>query len=152
MSPESERERINRNVNELLQELRVAQAGVQILFGFLLAVAFTDAYARASGFQRGVHLVTMLFATASVALFTTPVAWHRMLFRRGQRPGIVEVANTMALAGLICLALAMVGTVLLVTDVVLGGWPAAVITVLVAAGFGLLWFVLPLRVRRRNDG
>lgn len=152
MSEESERERINRNVNELLQELRVAQAGVQILFGFLLAVAFTDAYARASGFQRGVHLVTMLFATAAVALFTTPVAWHRMLFRRGQRPEIVEVANTMALAGLVCLALAMVGTVLLVTDVVLGGWPAAVITVLASAGFGLLWFVLPLRARRIDNG
>jgi hypothetical protein len=147
VKPEDDQERLNRNVNELLQELRVAQAGVQILFGFLLAVVFTEVYARASGFQRGVHLVTMLFAAASVALFTTPVAWHRLLFRHGQRPVIIRVANRMSVAGLGCLAATMTGTVLLVTNVVLGGWPSVLITVLVAAAFGLVWFLLPLRIR-----
>lgn len=144
---ESEQERLNRNVIELLQELRVAQAGVQILFGFLLAVVFTDVYSRASAFQRGTHLVTMLFTTAAVACFTTPVAWHRVLFRLGQREVIISVANRVALAGLICLAAAMTGTVLLVTDVVLGGWLPVVISPVIGVGFTLLWFVLPLRTR-----
>ena len=148
---ESERERLNRNVIELLQELRVAQAGVQILFGFLLAVAFTDVYHRASTFQRGTHLVTMLFATAAVACFTMPVAWHRLLFRLGQRERVIEVANRMAVVGIGCLAAAMTGTVLLVTSVVLGGWLPVLITVLVGAGFAFAWFVLPLRVRLRAE-
>jgi hypothetical protein len=148
---ESEQERVNRNVTELLQELRVAQAGVQILFGFLLAVAFTDVYSRASGFQRGVHLVTILFAAAAVALFTAPVAWHRLLFRLGQRELIIKVANLHAMLGLICLAAAMTGTVLLITDVVLGPWPATVITLLVAVGFGTLWFLIPFRARRQVE-
>jgi uncharacterized protein DUF6328 len=124
---------------------------VQILFGFLLAVAFTDIYHRASAFQRGTHLVTMLFAAAAVACFTTPVAWHRMLFRLGQREIVIEVANRLAMAGLGCLAAAMTGTVLLVTSVVLGGWLPVVISAVIGAGFGFLWFVLPLRIRVRAE-
>jgi hypothetical protein len=115
-------------------------------------VAFTDVYHRATDFQRGVHLITMLFVTASVACFTAPVAWHRMLFRLGQREVIVKVGNRLAMAGLVCLAAAMTGTVLLLTDVVLAGWLAAVITVVVAAGFGVLWFVFPARARGRVNG
>ena len=148
---ESEQQRLNRNVIELLQELRVAQAGVQILFGFLLAVAFTDIYHRASDFQRGTHLVTMFFAAASVACFTTPVAWHRMLFRLGQREIVITVANRLAMIGLGCLAAAMTGTVLLVTDVVIGGWLPGLISAVIGAGFAFLWFVLPYRVRLRAE-
>lgn len=148
---ETERERLSRNVNELLQELRVAQAGVQILVGFLLAVAFTDVYARATAFQHGVHLVTMFFATASVVLFTTPVAWHRLLFRLGRRRTIIRVAHVMSVAGLACLAAAMTGTVLLITSVVVGGWVSVVAPAVFAVGFGSLWFVLPLRARARTE-
>lgn len=146
---ETTHERLNRNVSELLQEIRVAQAGVQFLFGFLLAVAFTETFAEGTSFQHGVHLVAMLSATVAVALLTAPVAWHRVLFRRGQRPVIVRVANNLALGGLGCLAVSMTATVLLLTDVVLGGWPAVVITVLAAATFATTWFVLPLHTRRR---
>src|SRR5690242_11263447 len=89
---ESRDQQLARNLSELLQELRVAQAGVQFLFGFLLAVAFTEHYARASGFEQVVHLIAVVFATASVATLTAPAAWHRVLFRQGQRPQIVHVA------------------------------------------------------------
>lgn len=149
---ETDHERITRNVNELLQELRVAQAGVQILFGFLLAVAFTEVYTRASGFQQAIHLITVLFATAAVALLTAPAAWHRMLFRMGQRDVIVRVANVLTVSGLVSLAAAMTGTVLLLADVVIGGWFAVVISVFVAIGFVSLWFLLPLRIRQRVNG
>jgi O-antigen/teichoic acid export membrane protein len=147
---ESRDERLARNVSELLQELRVAQAGVQFLFGFLLAVAFTEHYARASGFEQVVHLVAVMFATASVALLTAPAAWHRLLFRRGQRPEILRVANVLMVAGLACLAIAMTATVLLLFKVVAGTVVATVFTVFVAAMFAALWFVLPLRNRRNG--
>jgi hypothetical protein len=149
---ESRDERLARNVSELLQELRVAQAGVQFLFGFLLAVAFTEHYARASGFEQVVHLVAVVFATASVALLTAPAAWHRLLFRQGQRPHILRVANVLMVAGLVCLAIAMTATVLLLFKVVAGIAIATVFAVLVAVMFGVLWFVLPLRTRRNGNG
>ncbi|RZS44900.1 hypothetical protein EV193_101781 [Herbihabitans rhizosphaerae] len=147
---ETEEQRLTRNVAELLQELRVAQAGVQILFGFLLAVAFTEVYTRADDFQRGVHLVTVLFSVAAVALLTAPAAWHRMLFRQGQRPVILRVANTLAMWGMACLAAAMTGTVLLLTDVALGTGFAVAVAAVTAVGFVTLWFVLPFRARRDN--
>jgi hypothetical protein len=145
---ESRDERLARNVSELLQELRVAQAGVQFLFGFLLAVAFTEHYARASGFEQVVHLIAVLFATASVALLTAPAAWHRLLFRQGQRPEILRVANVLMVAGLACLAVAMTATVLLLFKVVAGTAIATVAAVFAAVMFGSLWFALPLRNRR----
>jgi predicted membrane channel-forming protein YqfA (hemolysin III family) len=151
-STESEDQRLARNVSELLQELRVAQAGVQFLFGFLLAVAFTEHYARASGFEQVVHLIAVVFATASVALLTAPAAWHRLLFRQGQRREILRVANTLMVIGLVCLAIAMTATVLLLFKVVAGTTIAVVFAVLVAVLFGLLWFVLPLRVRFNGNG
>jgi hypothetical protein len=144
-------QRLARNVNELLQELRVAQAGVQFLFGFLLAVTFTAQYERASGYQQVVHLVAVLFATVSVALLAAPAAWHRVLFRQGQRKRIVEVANVLAVTGMACLAVAMTATVLLLTDVVIGRWGSVVISVVTAAVFGFLWFVMPSRIRDNGD-
>lgn len=149
---ESEDERLARNVSELLQELRVAQAGVQFLFGFLLAVAFTEHYARASGFEQVVHLIAVLFATASVALLTAPAAWHRLLFRQGQRPAILRVANRLMVAGLGCLAIAMIATVLLLFKVVAGTLIATIVSVVVAIMFTTLWFLLPLRTRRNGNG
>jgi magnesium-transporting ATPase (P-type) len=148
---ETQDEQLARNLSELLQELRVAQAGVQFLFGFLLSVAFTEHYARASGFEQAIHLVAVVFATASVALLTAPAAWHRLLFRRGQRQEILRVANTLAVAGLLCLAIAMTATVLLLFKVVAGTPIAIVFAVLVAAMFSTLWFLLPLRTRSNDN-
>ena len=144
---ETHNERLARNVNELMQELRVAQTGVQFLFGFLLSVAFTEHYARASGFEQTVHLIAIIFATAAVALLTAPAAWHRVLFRRGQRPQILRVANVLAVAGLACLAIAMTATVLLLFKVVAGPVIGAIVAAATALTFGLLWFFLPLHTR-----
>jgi hypothetical protein len=147
---EAEARQLDRNLGELLQEIRVAQAGVQILFGFLLSLAFTDRYASASGYVKAIHLLTVLFATAAVALLTAPAAWHRMLFRLGRRKQIVESASRFAVIGLGCLAAAMIGTVLLLAEVAIGGWPAVVCAALASVGFGLLWFALPARHRRHG--
>lgn len=150
MSPadESDRERSTRNLGELLQELRVAQAGVQFLFGFLLSVAFTDRYAHASSLLRGVHLIAVLLAAAASVLLTAPAAWHRILFRLRRRQEIIRTANWMAVAGLLCLAAAMTATVTLLMGVVIGGWIAIVVDVCMGIAFAVLWFLLPIRIRR----
>lgn len=149
---ESRDQQLTRNVSELLQELRVAQGGVQFLFGFLLAVAFTEHYARASGFEQVVHLIAVVFATLAVAALTAPAAWHRVLFRQGQRPQILRVANALAVIGLACLAVAMTATVLLLFKVVAGPVVATVVTVPIATTFVLMWFLLPMRTRRNGNG
>jgi Family of unknown function (DUF6328) len=144
---ETESERLDRNYNELLQELRVAQAGVQILFAFLLTLAFTQRFAETTSLQRAVYVITLLLAAASAALLIAPVAFHRMVFRRRQKDDLVEAGNRLALGGLVTLCLAMVGAVLLILDVVLGNLLAVLLTALVAVWFLLLWFVLPLPAR-----
>jgi hypothetical protein len=148
---ESEHDRLARNFNELLQELRVAQAGVQILFAFLLTVAFTPVFERASGFVRGLHLVTVLFAAGAAALLTAPAAWHRVLFRRGRRVEIVHAANNFTLIGMALLATAMVGTVFLVAEVIVDGWLAVVIAAGAAVLFGVLWFFWPSTLRSGDE-
>ncbi|GAB2978298.1 DUF6328 family protein [Saccharothrix stipae] len=147
---ESHQRRLARNLNELLQELRVAQAGVQILFGFLLSIAFTERYASADAYVRGTHLITILFAACAVALLTAPAAWHRLLFRRGRREDVIEVANRFAIAGMAFLAVAMVGTVLLLGEVIVGGWVAIALGGFALVLFGTLWFAWPWHERSRD--
>lgn len=145
MGAESPEERLRRNIGELLQELRVAQAGVQILFGFLLAVTFTRPYLDGTDFQHAVHLVTVGLTVVAVALLTAPAAWHRVLFRQGQRDRILRISNRFALCGLAALAGAIAGTVLLLVDVIAGMAPAFIAAALALALFGVLWFAMPLR-------
>lgn len=144
---ETEPQRLARNLAELLQELRVAQNGVQVLFGFLLAIAFTDRYASAGQLLHVIHVVTTSLAASSAAFLIAPAAWHRILFRHGRREQIIRNASVSALIGLILLATAMTGTILMIGYVVFGGLLGA----LLASGFGLLflglWFVLPLWMR-----
>ncbi|NUT52895.1 MAG: hypothetical protein HOV94_37255 [Saccharothrix sp.] len=147
---ESHQRRLARNLNELLQELRVAQAGVQILFGFLLSIAFTERYATADTYVRVTHLVTVLFAACAVALLTAPAAWHRLLFRRGRREDVIEVANRFAIVGLGSLAVAMTGTILLLGEVIVGGWGGIALGLFAAVVFGVLWFAWPWRERARD--
>ncbi len=146
---ESDQRRLARNVNELLQELRVAQAGVQILFGFLLSIAFTDKYASTSEYVRVTHLATVLCAAIAVAFLTAPAAWHRVWFRQGRREDVVESGNAFALVGLAFLALAMTGTVLLLAEVILGGWPSVIVGVLAFTVFAGLWFAVPFASSQR---
>jgi hypothetical protein len=144
---ETEAERLDRNYNEILQELRVAEAGVQILFAFLLALAFTPRFARVTDFQRGVYFTALLLAAASGGLLMAPAAIHRMLFRRGLKDVLVNLASRMALAGVTILGLAVSASVLLVSDVLFGHAAAWGTAAGVALWLGLLWFALPLRIR-----
>lgn len=145
---ESESEQLARNVNELLGELRVAQAGVQILFGFLLAVVFTPMFDRAVLLVKVLHLAAVLLAVLATVLLTAPAAWHRMLFRSGRRKEILHRGNQLVLAGLVCLSLAVTATVMLIGYVVFGPVALWVLAVAVGAAFGYLWFLAPWRLRR----
>jgi hypothetical protein len=145
---ESEAERDDRNLAELLQELRVAGLGVQVLFGFLLSLPFTNRFTRLSSGERGLYLATLVLAAVATALLLGPVAYHRLVFRRRQKEQLVRAANVMAIAGLATVGLAVSAAVLLVTSFVASGLPAILITVAVALMFGLLWFAFPLARRR----
>jgi len=146
---ESEAERADRNLAELLQELRVAGLGVQVLFGFLLSLPFTSRFARLSHGQRDLYLATLLLASLSTALLLGPVAYHRLVFRRQQKEGLVQSANVMAILGLVCVSLAVSAAVLLVSSFVASGLAATLITLFVLCVFGGLWFAFPLA--RRHD-
>jgi hypothetical protein len=145
---ESEAERADRNLAELLQELRVVGLGVQVLFGFLLSLPFTTRFTRLSQGQRELYLATLVLAAVATALLLGPVAFHRLVFRRGQKERLVRTANVMAVAGLAAVGLAVSAAVLLVTSYVTSALPAGLITAFVSCMFGLLWFVFPLAHRR----
>ena len=145
---ESGAERADRNLAELLQELRVAGLGVQVLFGFLLSLPFTTRFARLSHGQRDLYLATLLLSALATALLLGPVAYHRLVFRRGQKEGLVRTASVMAIGGLAVVGLAVSAAVLLVTGFVASGVPAVLITVFVVCVFGILWFAFPLARRR----
>lgn len=145
---ESEAERDDRNLAELLQELRVAGLGVQVLFGFLLSLPFTNKFARLSHGQRDLYLATLVLSALATALLLGPVAYHRLVFRRGQKEGLVRTASVMATGGLAVVGLAVSAAVLLVTGFVASGAPAVLITAFVVCVFGILWFAFPLARRR----
>ena len=145
---ESEAERDDRNLAELLQELRVAGLGVQVLFGFLLSLPFTNRFTRLSHGQRDLYLATLVLDAVATALLVGPVAYHRMVFRRGRKEGLIRAASLMAVGGLAAVGLAISAAVLLITGFVASGLTAAVITVCTFCLFGLLWFAFPLTRRR----
>jgi len=151
---ESEAERLDRNLNELLQELRVALPGVQVLFAFLLAVPFQQEFTKVSEFEKKIYFATLLLTALSAALLIAPSAYHRLTFRYQQKYRLVFISNRLAIAGLATLALAMTCAILLVTHF-LFGTVATVITGAVAlATFVVLWAVLPLkrRLKYRDEG
>ena len=148
---ETEAERLDRQLLELLNEVRVAVPGVQVLFAFLLTVPFTQAWDDTTDLQRDVYFATLLLTAVATALLLAPSAVHRLLFQRGDKKFIVTLANRVTVAGLAALALAVTGAVFLVTDVLFDITSAAI-----AAGciFGFtlaLWYVLPLSRRFRRE-
>jgi Na+/melibiose symporter-like transporter len=145
---ETQAQRDDRNLAELLQELRVAGLGVQVLFGFLLSLPFTNRFSRLGSGQRGLYLADLVLAAVATALLLGPVAYHRLVFRRGQKEALVKAASVMAICGLIVVGLAVSVSVLLVASFVVSVVPAALMTGLVACMFGLLWFAFPLTRRR----
>ena len=147
---ESRSQRLDRNYGELLQELRVAQAGVQILFAFLLVLPFQQRFAALSGGQRALYLVTLVSAALSVIVFTAPVAMHRIVFREGVKDFAVAYTGTVVAAGLTTLAVTVLGGTVLVLDVLVSHVGAVVIGVVLAAVMVTLWVVVPVRRRRRT--
>ena len=146
---ETELERADRNWDELLGELRVTQTGVAILFSVLLTVPFSARFEDVTDYQRGVYVVALLLSAATTVVLIGPVAYHRVLFSQGQKPGIVRHANRLAMSGLGLLVLTLGAVLLLVMDVLLNRAVALVLGIGFAAGTGALWFVPALR--RRTD-
>jgi hypothetical protein len=150
---ESEAERLDRNYGELLQELRVLQAGVQILFAFLLTIAFQQRFASVSDFQRNIYLISLVLASLATVCITAPVAFHRIVFRRGMKDELIVAATRYVAAGMAFLALSMVGAVFLVLDYLVGTTLALTVAGGLAAVFVVLWLVLPYAARatERDD-
>src|SRR3954451_6200099 len=137
-------ERCDRNLVELLQEVRVVQTGVQVLFAFLLTVPLTARFPELTGFERGTFFVTLLATGAAAVLLIAPTAYHRVLFRCGDKEHLVSVANRLTLAGLAFVALSMLGALLLVTDLMFDGAVVFATVGIAAVGCVVCWCVLPL--------
>jgi hypothetical protein len=146
---ETEEERLDRNLSEMLQELRVALPGVQVLFAFLLAVPFQQGFEKITSFQKDVYFATLMLTALSAVTLISPTAYHRLTFRYQQKRRLVFYANRFSIAGLVLLALAMTGAIMLVTDVLFGAAATIVATALAALAFGVFWFALPLQRRFR---
>jgi thiosulfate reductase cytochrome b subunit len=144
---EDQAERLTRNFNELLQELRVTQTGVQILTGFLLTLPFTDRFNSLDTVQKGAYLGVLVGSVIATGLIIAPVAFHRMLFRQGKRPWLVRNANRAARGGLLALALTTSGVVWLVFDLVTNRVAADIAGALSLVFFTMLWAVFPLTNR-----
>jgi hypothetical protein len=142
---ETELERLDRNLAELVAELRVVQTGVQVLFAFLLTVPFQNAFGKVTSYERAVYFVTLLLAALATACLIAPTAQHRILFRTEDKEHIVFLGNKLAIAGLAFLTLAMAGSLLLVTTKLFGTSAGLITVVLAAVPFLVLWFVMPIR-------
>jgi hypothetical protein len=148
---ETEAERLDRNLMELLQELRVASIGVQFLFAFLLVVPFQQGWADVTHFEQRVYYIDLLLTAMAGVCFMAPVARHRIRFRDQDKEWLVQSSHKYAIAGLICLALAIGGVIMLISHVVFSPALSAVATTLVLASIGWIWFGAPL-VRDLRDG
>ena len=147
---EDSKERLDRELIELLNELRIALPGVQVLFAFLLAVPFTQRWEEVNGVERYAFFTAVMCATISTVLLIAPSSYHRIRFRQGDKAQMLETANRLAIAGTVFLALAMTAAVFVVTDAVFDNLAAALVSAAVAGLFGWFWYGLPLS-RRVED-
>lgn len=155
-SPDDQRtetnyERADRNLSELLQELRVALPGVQVLFGFLLTVPFTERFKSLTTFQEGLFFATLLCTALTTALLVAPTANHRLLFHKRDKEYIVMVANRYAVTGVALMAISMCGVILLISDLLFDGFVPVGAVCVAALAFGWLWFARPLLRRAQLD-
>ncbi|MFE5393245.1 DUF6328 family protein [Streptomyces sp. NPDC056568] len=148
--PETPRERVNRRWNEIMQETRVAQTGVQILFGFLLSVAFTPHFRSLDTFDHVVYVITVVLGASATASLIAPVSLHRFLSGQRMKDEMVEIAHRLMMCGMVLMALTIGCTLLLILHVVVPGVLAEVLTGLVMLWFVLSWYALPLWLRRRS--
>ena len=142
---ETEQERVDRNLQEMLGELRVALPGVQVLFAFLLVVPFNQRFSQITDFERTVYFATMLFTTAATICLISPTVHHRLEFRRQDKDLIVKTGNRIVILGLALLAIAMTGAVVFVTSFLYSNTTVIVAAALTALAFFALWFAIPLR-------
>lgn len=151
---ETPSERADRNFDELLGELRVALPGVQVLFGFLLIVPFNERFDDLTDVGESLYFGTLLCTALAAAVLITPGMNHRLEFRHGDKEHLVSLSNSLTIVGMSLLALAMIGALVLVTDLVFDGPIVVVAGVVLAAAFIMLWYVTPLRRLRRlqHDG
>ncbi len=147
---ETKDERLNRELEELLQELRIALPGVQILFAFLLVVPFNNRFAETDDLQRNVWFAALLLALGAVACFIAPTAYHRIRFRDFDKERLVTTATRLAVVGLGFLATALSASAFFVTGFVFSDRAAAFVTAIAAGTIGGLWFALPL-LRKFSD-
>jgi uncharacterized protein DUF6328 len=146
---ETEEERADRNLSDLLQELRVALPGVQVLFAFLLTVPFTQRFKELSTFQEWLYFSVMITVALATVMLVAPTAGHRILFRRQQKEFIVTLSNTLAVLGLLLLAVAMTGAIALISDFIFGATTAVISTLVMGAAFSGFWFFGPIRRRQQ---
>jgi hypothetical protein len=144
---ETEEERLDRNLSEMLQELRVALPGVQVLFAFLLAVPFAKGWESITPFQKGAYFGTLICTAISAVMLISPTAYHRITFRYQQKRQLVYYSNRFSIVGLVFLALAMTGAIMLITDFLFGSTATALMTAATILVFGFFWFGLPLKRR-----
>jgi hypothetical protein len=147
---ETEAERLDRNWTELLQELRVTQTGTQLLTGFLLTIPFQQRFTDLQPIQLATYLILVAFAVLATILALAPVSLHRALFRQGAKPRIVDLTNGLLIAALACVGITLVGTALLIFDVVAGDVAGIVAGLITAVLTTLGWLALPAMTRRRN--
>jgi Family of unknown function (DUF6328) len=148
---ESPEERVDRNLQELLGEIRVALPGVQVLFAFLLVVPFNQRFGSVTDFDRTLYLVTLLCAALASAFLIAPTVHHRLMFRRQDKEHLVHVSNRQTLIGVTFLAFAMTGAIVLATNIIFKPATTAFAGAVVALTFIVLWYVLPLMRRSRVD-
>ena len=144
MADENTEDRHNRELIELLNELRVALPGVQVLFAFLLAVPFTQRFAETTDLQRDTFMVALLSTLAGSVFLIAPSAYHRIRLRDRDKEALLRISNVFAIVGMIFLAIGMTSVVFLVTDIIFKGPVTTVVTSLTAGLFALVWFALPL--------
>lgn len=147
---ETEEQRADRNFVDLLQELRVTQTGVQILFGFLLTMPLQSRFGQLDGYERGLLVLAVLFLAVATTSIIAPVAWHRALFRHRLKKEIVDASNVFAKGGLTALGLGIVASMLLMLDLVLPRWAAISLGVALAVLLLTLWAVSPVLRRRET--
>ena len=147
---ETEKERLDRNMTELVGELRVALPGVQVLFAFLLTVPFNQRFAQVSSFEETIYLITLLSTAVATALLLAPSALHRIQFRQDDKKHIVESANRYAIAGFAALMVAVTGAVLLVTHFLYDDATSYAATIGVGGLLLFLWYVIPVSRRIRH--